>query len=71
MIINDQQVAEYGNRKEVVGTIRGCIKTVAIGKRSSNEFPIYVKLAYVFGLRVSSAHRSLSLFLYLSLHIDT
>ncbi|CAA2996917.1 probable N-acetyltransferase HLS1 [Olea europaea subsp. europaea] len=54
-------VAEYGNRKEVVGTIRGCIKTVAIGKRSSNEFPIYVKLAYVFGLRVSSAHRRLGI----------
>ncbi|CAI9754151.1 unnamed protein product [Fraxinus pennsylvanica] len=54
-------VAEYGSRKEIVGTISGCIKNVAIGKRSSNEFPIYVKLAYVLGLRVSSTHRRLGI----------
>ncbi|KAL2479021.1 putative N-acetyltransferase HLS1 [Forsythia ovata] len=54
-------VAEYGNGKEIVGTIRGCVKTVTIAKRSSNEFPVYVKLAYVLGLRVSSSHRRLGI----------
>ncbi|KAL2462181.1 putative N-acetyltransferase HLS1 [Abeliophyllum distichum] len=54
-------VAEYGNGKEIVGTIRGCVKTVTIAKRSSNEYPVYVKLAYVLGLRVSSSHRRLGI----------
>ncbi|XP_022865805.1 probable N-acetyltransferase HLS1 [Olea europaea var. sylvestris] len=54
-------VAEYGNRKEIVGTIRGCIKTVTIGQKSSSGSPIYVKLAYILGLRVSSKHRRLGI----------
>ncbi|KAK4485819.1 hypothetical protein RD792_008466 [Penstemon davidsonii] len=55
-------VAEYGNGGEIVGVIRGCIKTVTNGKRiSSTEFPVYVKLAYILGLRVSSTHRRLGI----------
>ncbi|KZV19486.1 hypothetical protein F511_32067 [Dorcoceras hygrometricum] len=50
-------VAEHGNGKEIVGVIRGCIKTVTNGKLRTDEFPVYVKLAYILGLRVSSAHR--------------
>jgi hypothetical protein len=47
------QVAEYGEGK-IVGTIRGCVKTVTLGNS------VYVKLAYILGLRVSPTHRSLS-----------
>ncbi|KAK4488884.1 hypothetical protein RD792_004674 [Penstemon davidsonii] len=55
-------VAEYGYGGEIVGVIRGCIKTVTSGKtRSRNEFPVYVKLAYILGLRVSSTHRRLGI----------
>ncbi|KAL7139836.1 hypothetical protein ABFS83_09G080300 [Erythranthe nasuta] len=55
-------VAEYGDGGEIVGVIRGCIKTVTSGKKiSSTEFPVYVKLAYILGLRVSSTHRRLGI----------
>lgn len=57
-------MGEYGDGREneIVGVIRGCIKTVTCGKRrSSNGFPIYVKLAYILGLRVSSTHRFVNL----------
>ncbi|KAL3613617.1 hypothetical protein CASFOL_042542 [Castilleja foliolosa] len=51
-------VGEYGDGGEIVGVIRGCIKTVTNGKRmSSTQIPVYVKLAYILGLRVSSTHR--------------
>ncbi|KAG6415754.1 hypothetical protein SASPL_123169 [Salvia splendens] len=53
-------VAEYDDGKEIVGVIRGCIKTVTSGKRRSSS-PIYVKLAYILGLRVSSSHRRLGI----------
>ncbi|KAE9616325.1 hypothetical protein Lal_00017449 [Lupinus albus] len=43
-------VAEYGEG-EVVGVIRGCVKTVTRGNS------VYVKLAYLLGLRVSPQHR--------------
>ncbi|KAL1559057.1 putative N-acetyltransferase HLS1 [Salvia divinorum] len=52
-------VAEYGDGREIVGVIRGCIKTATSGKRSPS--PIYVKLAYILGLRVSSTHRRLGI----------
>ncbi|XP_047944141.1 probable N-acetyltransferase HLS1 [Salvia hispanica] len=52
-------VAEYGDGREIVGVIRGCIKTATSGKKSSS--PIYVKLAYILGLRVSSTHRRLGI----------
>ncbi|KAG8379799.1 hypothetical protein BUALT_Bualt07G0126900 [Buddleja alternifolia] len=51
-------VAEYEDGREIVGVIRGCIKTVTSGKRRSNtQHPAYVKLAYILGLWVSSNHR--------------
>lgn len=50
-----KQVAEYGEG-EVVGVIRGCVKTVTRGNSSS-----YAKLAYVLGLRVSPRHRFYSI----------
>lgn len=61
-------------RREIVGMIRGCIKTVTCGKkfsrisngnkdrRPTNPFlPIYTKLAYVLGLRVSPSHRRMGI----------
>ncbi|KAK9282467.1 hypothetical protein L1049_005385 [Liquidambar formosana] len=46
-------VAEYGVEREVVGVIRGGVKTVTRGKS------VYAKVAYVLGLRVSPTHRRL------------
>jgi hypothetical protein len=53
--------------KEIVGLIRGCIKTVTCGKKLSRKpnkneqpikpVPVYTKLAYILGLRVSPSHR--------------
>lgn len=53
---NDEQVAEAECR-EIVGIIRGCIKTVTRGNKGSTPCPVYVKIAYILGLRVSSQHR--------------
>ncbi|KAI9197943.1 hypothetical protein LWI28_007177 [Acer negundo] len=50
-------VAEYGEDNEIVGVIRGCIKTVTRGGSSS----AYVKLAYLLGLRVSPFYRRLNI----------
>ncbi|XP_074286053.1 putative N-acetyltransferase HLS1 [Silene latifolia] len=47
-------VAEYEG--EMVGVIRCGIKTVTRGKKIDDP-PIYVKLAYILGLRVSPMHR--------------
>ena len=55
-----EQVAVYGEEREIVGVIRGSIKTVTSGKEASNGVPVYEKLAYILGLRVSPTHRSLS-----------
>ncbi|KAJ4826672.1 putative N-acetyltransferase hls1 [Turnera subulata] len=68
-------VAEIG--EEIVGMIRGCIKTVACGKKLSRNFrnstnnnkdsdplkplPIYTKAAYILGLRVSPSHRRMGI----------
>lgn len=46
-----KQVAEYGEEGEVVGVIRVCVKTVTRGNS------VYIKLAYILGLRVSPRHR--------------
>lgn len=70
----DDQVAEMvgeekekEKEKEIVGMIRGCIKTVTCGKKLSRNgrncndptkpLPVYTKLAYILGLRVSPSHR--------------
>lgn len=54
--------------REIVGMIRGCIKTVTCGKKLSRNgktpfqdpsipLPVHTKLAYILGLRVSPSHR--------------
>lgn len=48
--------------REIVGMIRGCIKTVTCGQKMSRSespkpTPVYTKLAYILGLRVSPFHR--------------
>lgn len=59
---------EDKERREIVGTIRGCIKTVTCGTKLSRNgnncsikppqpLPVYTKLAYILGLRVSPSHR--------------
>ncbi|KAI0525072.1 hypothetical protein KFK09_004462 [Dendrobium nobile] len=63
-------VAETSGRGdgEIVGVIRGCVKTITCGKttpRSSagggmpagEAVPIFTKAAYILGLRVSPSHR--------------
>lgn len=54
-----KQVAEYGEEGEVVGVIRVCVKTVTRGNS------VYIKLAYILGLRVSPRHRFYSTLLML------
>lgn len=59
-----------GPQREIVGLVRGCIKTVACGAtKNLNNHPsltscakhhtvsIYAKVAYLLGLRVSPPHR--------------
>ncbi|KAF3789816.1 putative N-acetyltransferase [Nymphaea thermarum] len=55
--------------EEIVGVVRGCIKTVTCGKKiprnaksgceesNSKPVPVFTKAAYVLGLRVSPSHR--------------
>ncbi|RDX95044.1 putative N-acetyltransferase HLS1-like protein, partial [Mucuna pruriens] len=75
-------VAEIG--EETVGMIRGCIKTVTCGKKqcrqgknnntepgsNSKQVPIYTKLAYILGLRVSPHHRRMGIGLKLVLRME-
>lgn len=64
----DKQVGEEEEQRQIVGMIRGCIKTVTCGKKlsrnatknandSTKTLPVYTKLAYILGLRVSPSHR--------------
>ncbi|KAI4381248.1 hypothetical protein MLD38_007340 [Melastoma candidum] len=60
---------EKEGKKEIVGMIRGCVKTVTCGKRlarsgnlgnggaAPRHVPVYTKVGYILGLRVSPAHR--------------
>ncbi|XP_047166942.1 probable N-acetyltransferase HLS1 [Vigna umbellata] len=57
-------VAEYGEGGEVVGVIRGCVKTVTRGNS------VYVKLAYILGLRVSPRHRRFGIGTKLVEHLE-
>ncbi|CAJ1929320.1 unnamed protein product [Sphenostylis stenocarpa] len=62
-------VAEIG--EEIVGMIRGCIKTVTCGKRVSRKgkqddsnakhVPVYTRVAYILGLRVSPNQRRMGI----------
>ncbi|KAL9327599.1 hypothetical protein ACSQ67_002602 [Phaseolus vulgaris] len=71
-------VAEIG--EEVVGMIRGCIKTVTCGKRVSRNgkhnannakhVPVYTKVAYILGLRVSPNQRRMGIGLKLVHRIE-
>ncbi|KAK7367611.1 hypothetical protein VNO80_09626 [Phaseolus coccineus] len=71
-------VAEIG--EEVVGMIRGCIKTVTCGKRRSRNgkhnannakhVPVYTKVAYILGLRVSPNQRRMGIGLKLVHRIE-
>lgn len=84
-----KKVGEGGDKKEereIVGMIRGCIKTVTCGKKlfsrittSSGQndpskqpliLPIYTKLAYILGLRVSPHHRRMGIGLELVRRIE-
>ncbi|CBI25171.3 hypothetical protein VitviT2T_014154 [Vitis vinifera] len=57
-------VAEYGEERRVVGVVRGCVKTVTRGKS------MYVKVAYILGLRVCPAHRRLGIGTKLVQHLE-
>ncbi|PON57247.1 FkbH domain containing protein [Parasponia andersonii] len=48
-------VAEYGEEKDIVGAVRGCVKNATRGSS------LYAKLAYILGLRVSPTHRRLGI----------
>lgn len=60
-------VAEFGPKREIVGLIRGCIKTVACGNNNNNNMvgpvpvPVCTKTAYILGLRVSPTHRRMGI----------
>ncbi|XP_004303239.1 PREDICTED: probable N-acetyltransferase HLS1 [Fragaria vesca subsp. vesca] len=57
-------VAVYGEQKEIVGVIRGCVKKVTRGNS------VFVKLAYILGLRVSPMHRRLGIGTKLVKHLE-
>ncbi|KAK6923133.1 GNAT domain [Dillenia turbinata] len=65
-------------KREIVGMIRGCIKTVTCGikfsRNSKNNatqpLPIFTKLAYILGLRVSPSHRRMGIGLKLVCGIE-
>ncbi|KAL7090110.1 hypothetical protein ACP275_12G020300 [Erythranthe tilingii] len=57
-------------RREIVGMIRGCIKTVTCGTKltrnnnnggNAKPLPLCTKLAYILGLRVSPLHRRMGI----------
>ncbi|KAL7101493.1 hypothetical protein ACP275_08G057400 [Erythranthe tilingii] len=59
---------EDKERREIVGIIRGCVKTVTCGTKLSRnskncpfKLPIYTKVAYILGLRVSPSHRRMGI----------
>ncbi|OIT40595.1 PREDICTED: probable N-acetyltransferase HLS1 [Nicotiana attenuata] len=62
---------EKEEKRAIVGMIRGCIKTVTCGKKLSRNaknssdsikpLPIFTKLAYILGLRVSPSHRRMGI----------
>ncbi|CAN0917864.1 Probable N-acetyltransferase HLS1-like [Linum grandiflorum] len=66
VVVLRAKVAEMGD--EIVGMIRGCIKTLTCGQKLSrsnpnptNSLPVYTKAAYVLGLRVSPSHRRMGI----------
>ncbi|WOH10174.1 hypothetical protein DCAR_0729637 [Daucus carota subsp. sativus] len=70
MLVAEMEVDE--GKKEIVGIVRGCIKTATCGKKLPRNAqshhahrPIYTKLAYILGLRVSPSHRRMRIGLQL------
>lgn len=70
-------VAEFGPEREIVGLIRGCIKTVACGNNKSLEgnnvassVPVCTRMAYILGLRVSPSHRRMGIGLKLVVRLE-
>ncbi|GMH24052.1 hypothetical protein Nepgr_025895 [Nepenthes gracilis] len=75
MVEGDNDDEEHGTReekREIVGMIRGCIKTVTCGKKLARSgknghdhlakpVPVFTKLAYILGLRVSPSHRRMGI----------
>ncbi|KAG6533130.1 probable N-acetyltransferase HLS1-like [Zingiber officinale] len=66
-----------GPQREIVGLVRGCIKTVACGAAKKHPScakhraaSIYAKVAYLLGLRVSPAHRRRGIALKLVLRME-
>jgi len=63
----EKQVAETAtgpNSTEIAGLVRGCVKTVVSGtagtgttQQAKDDDPIYTKVGYILGLRVSPSHR--------------
>ncbi|XP_011620669.1 probable N-acetyltransferase HLS1 [Amborella trichopoda] len=78
-------VAELGEEREIVGVIRGCIKTVTCGKKlprsarnatddpttTKAAVPVYTKAAYILGLRVSLPHRRMGIGLRLVRRLES
>ncbi|KAJ0454564.1 putative transcription regulator GNAT family [Helianthus annuus] len=64
-----EMVVSGGDGAEIVGMIRGCIKTVTCGSKFSRSrlgecskpLPVLTKLAYILGLRVSPVHRRMGI----------
>ncbi|VAI22293.1 unnamed protein product [Triticum turgidum subsp. durum] len=47
-----------GGGAEIIGLVRGCVKSVVSGgSHAKDKDPIYTKVAYILGLRVSPNHR--------------
>ncbi|XP_074308845.1 putative N-acetyltransferase HLS1 [Silene latifolia] len=73
----EEEVEGCNQKREIVGMIRGCIKTVTCGKKyhrpsklypshdSFKPLPVYTKAAYILGLRISPSHRRMGIALKL------
>lgn len=67
LVEEDEEEEEGKERREIVGMIRGCIKTVTCGKKhprpssKSKPIPVFTKVAYILGLRVSPSHRRMGI----------
>ncbi|KAL5683913.1 hypothetical protein ACJX0J_010298, partial [Zea mays] len=56
------ETATGPNSTEIAGVVRGCVKTVVSAgttttQQANKDDPIYTKVGYILGLRVSPSHR--------------
>ncbi|XP_071703339.1 probable N-acetyltransferase HLS1 [Rutidosis leptorrhynchoides] len=78
MLVAETVSNGVNEKAEIVGMIRGCIKTVTCGQKLSRNMPgelsklvpVYTKLAYILGLRVSPFHRRMGIGLKLVSKIE-